>query len=33
MVFNPGPREVIEAGDTLLAVGSKADLSRFQEAL
>lgn len=33
MVFNPGPREVIEAGDTLLAVGSKADLGRFQEAL
>ena len=33
MVFNPGPREVIQAGDTLLAVGSKTDLARFQEVL
>lgn len=33
MVFNPGPREVIAAGDTLLAVGRKTDLARFQELL
>ena len=33
MVFNPGPREIIEAGDTLLAVGRKTDLMKFQEVL
>lgn len=33
MVFNPGPQEIIQAGDTLLAVGRKTDLQRFQEVL
>jgi voltage-gated potassium channel len=28
MVFNPGPKEVIDAGDTLLAVGRKSDLTK-----
>ncbi|KAB1441248.1 potassium channel protein [Pseudodesulfovibrio senegalensis] len=29
MVFNPGPKEVIDAGDTLLAVGRKSDLTKI----
>ncbi|MDD4951226.1 MAG: NAD-binding protein [Desulfovibrionaceae bacterium] len=33
MVFNPGPREVIGAGDTLLTVGSKTDLQMIKEIL
>lgn len=33
MVFNPGPQETIQPGDTLLAVGRKTDLQRFQEVL
>jgi len=33
MVFNPGPQEIIQPGDTLLAVGRKTDLQRFQEVL
>ncbi|NDV27215.1 potassium channel protein [Desulfovibrio sp. JC010] len=33
MVFNPGPKEVIEAGDTLLTVGKISDLSAISEIL
>lgn len=33
MVFNPGPNEIIEAGDTLLTVGKTSDLSLIQESL
>jgi voltage-gated potassium channel len=33
MVFNPGPKEVIEAGDTLLTVGKLSDLSAIQQIL
>jgi len=33
MVFNPGPKEVIDAGDTLLAVGSKSDLTAILDIL
>lgn len=33
MVFNPGPKEVINIGDTLLAVGKKSDLNDIKEIL
>ncbi len=33
MVFNPGPKEVIHAYDTLLAVGKKSDLAAIKEIL
>lgn len=33
LVFNPGPKEMILAGDTLIAVGRPADLSRISENL
>jgi voltage-gated potassium channel len=33
MVFNPGPKEVIGAYDTLLAVGNKANLSEIKRIL
>jgi K+ transport systems, NAD-binding component len=33
LVFNPGPKEMILAGDTLIAVGRPADLSRVSENL
>ncbi|QGY41355.1 potassium channel protein [Pseudodesulfovibrio cashew] len=33
MVFNPGPKEVIHAGDTLLAVGKKTNLSEIKAIL
>lgn len=33
MVFNPGPKEVIEAGDTLLTVGKNTDLSAISKIL
>ncbi|OEU65693.1 MAG: potassium transporter TrkA [Desulfovibrio sp. S3730MH75] len=33
MVFNPGPKEVIDAGDTLLTVGKLSDLSAIQKIL
>lgn len=33
MVFNPGPKEVIHADDTLLAVGKKSDLTAIQKIL
>lgn len=33
MVFNPGPKEVIDAEDTLLAVGRKADLTAILDIL
>ncbi|NDV19767.1 potassium channel protein [Pseudodesulfovibrio sp. JC047] len=33
MVFNPGPREVIDANDTLLAVGKKLNLEEIKEIL
>ncbi len=33
MVFNPGPKEVIGAGDTLLTVGKISDLSAIQQIL
>ena len=33
MVFNPGPKEVINANDTLLAVGKKANLSELKAIL
>lgn len=33
MVFNPGPKEVIQAQDTLLAVGKKSDLHAIKEIL
>jgi len=33
MVFNPGPKEVINANDTLLAVGKKTDLSAIKAIL
>jgi len=33
MVFNPGPKEVINANDTLLAVGKKTNLSELKEIL
>jgi len=33
MVFNPGPKEVIHAYDTLLAVGKKSNLSQLKEIL
>lgn len=33
MVFNPGPKEVIEAGDTLLTVGKNSDLSAIGKIL
>lgn len=33
MVFNPGPKEVIEAGDTLLTVGKISDLSAISKIL
>lgn len=33
MVFNPGPKEVINANDTLLAVGKKTNLSEIKEIL
>ncbi|WP_027722727.1 potassium channel family protein [Maridesulfovibrio zosterae] len=33
MVFNPGPNEVIEAGDTLLTVGKLSDLSDINKIL
>ncbi len=33
MVFNPGPKEVIEAGDTLLTVGKLTDLSAIGDIL
>lgn len=33
MIFNPGPKEVIHPLDTLLAVGSKANLSLIKEIL
>ncbi|CCO24609.1 potassium channel family protein [Maridesulfovibrio hydrothermalis] len=33
MVFNPGPKEVIEAADTLLTVGKLTDLSAIEKIL
>ncbi|BDQ36012.1 potassium transporter TrkA [Pseudodesulfovibrio nedwellii] len=33
MVFNPGPKEVIDANDTLLAVGTKLNLEEIKEIL
>lgn len=33
MVFNPGPKEVINSNDTLLAVGRKSDLTAIQSIL
>ena len=33
MVFNPGPKEIIQAGDTLLAVGKKANLAELKDIL
>lgn len=33
MVFNPGPNEMIEAGDTLLTVGKLSDLSAISKIL
>ncbi|WP_027178686.1 potassium channel family protein [Maridesulfovibrio bastinii] len=33
MVFNPGPNEIIESGDTLLTVGKTSDLSNIKESL
>lgn len=33
MVFNPGPKEVIDANDTLLAVGKKTNLAEIKEIL
>jgi len=33
MVFNPGPKEIIQANDTLLAVGSKTNLTEIKEIL
>ncbi|QJB57875.1 potassium channel protein [Pseudodesulfovibrio sp. zrk46] len=33
MVFNPGPKEVIHAYDTLLAVGKKSNLNEIKEIL
>lgn len=33
MVFNPGPKEVINAHDTLLAVGTKANLNEIKKIL
>lgn len=33
MIFNPGPKEVIESLDTLLAVGKKANLTAIKEIL
>lgn len=33
MVFNPGPKTIIEARDTLIAVGSKENLRRIEEIL
>ncbi len=33
MVFNPGPKEVLEAGDTMMLVGRRSDLKRLQEIL
>ena len=33
MVFNPGPKEVINANDTLLAVGNKSNLTEIKEIL
>lgn len=33
MVFNPGPKEVIQGNDTLLAVGRKSGLSEIKEIL
>ncbi|AMK11964.1 MAG: TrkA family potassium uptake protein [Pseudodesulfovibrio sp.] len=33
MVFNPGPKEVIQANDTLLAVGMKKNLAELKEIL
>lgn len=33
MIFNPGPEEVIEANDTLLAIGKNEDLKRLEDIL
>ncbi|MDK2957807.1 MAG: voltage-gated potassium channel [Desulfovibrionales bacterium] len=33
MIFNPGPNEVLEANDTLLAVGRSEDFKRLEEIL
>jgi len=33
LVFNPGPKEMVLAGDTLITVGRPADLSRMAEIL
>jgi voltage-gated potassium channel len=33
MVFNPGPKEIIRANDTLLAVGKKTNLAELREIL
>ena len=33
LVFNPGPREVLEAGDTLISLGRQTDLARICELL
>jgi len=33
MVFNPGPKEVINANDTLLAVGKRANLNEIKQIL
>lgn len=33
MVFNPGPKEVIQANDTLLAVGMKSNLAEIRKVL
>ncbi len=33
MIFNPAPQEVIEAGDTLLAIGAKDSLDKIEDIL
>ena len=33
MVFNPGPHEMIEAGDLLITIGKKRDVMRMAEAI
>ena len=33
LVFNPGPREILESGDTLITLGRQNDLQRICELL
>jgi voltage-gated potassium channel len=33
MVFNPGPGEILEAGDVLICIGKKADIVRMAQAV